>query len=173
MPKTWLSCQKPKSGFHANKTKTWLSCQKSKNLASMPTKQNLVFKKKTWLLCHKIWLSHQTNKNRLPCHKTKFGSHATKSLASMPQNQNLAFTPQKSALMPKTGFHATNKILALMPPKFGFHAISKNQAFRHKIRLSCPKQPFDKRFSQNDNLLIKISNKHSHPTFSYFHQKGI
>ena len=28
MPKTWLSCQKPKSGFHANKTKTWLSCQK-------------------------------------------------------------------------------------------------------------------------------------------------
>ena len=97
-----------KSGFHANKTKLGFQ--------------------KTWLLCHKIWLSRQTNKNRLPCHKTKFGSHATKSLASMPQNQNLAFTPQKSALMPKTGFHATKPKLSFHATKIGFHA---------KNRLSC------------------------------------
>ena len=44
-----------------------------------------------------------------------------KILALMPQKQNLAFTPQKSALMPKTGFHAKQN--------FGFHAI-QNSAFK-------------------------------------------
>ena len=122
----------------------------------MPIKQNLVLKK-TWLLCHKIWLSRQTNKNRLPCHKTKFGSHATKSLASMPQNQNLAFTPQKSALMPKTGFHATKPKLGFHATKIGFHA-KQNFGF-HAIQNSAFK-PSQKSGILPQNLAFKSKNNH-------------
>ena len=137
MPKTWLSCQKPKSGFHANKTKTWLSCQKSKNLASMPTKQNLVFKK----------LGFYATKSGFHAKQTKIGFHATKqNLAPMPQNLWLPchktktwlshhknrLSCQKPAFMP-------NKILAFTPSKIRPSSHLKNQAFCHKIWLSCLK----------------------------------
>jgi len=120
MPKTWLSCQKPKSGFHANKTKTWLSCQKSKNLASMPTKQNLVFKK----------LGFYATKSGFHAKQTKIGFHATKqNLAPMPQNIWLPCHKTKTWLSrhknrlscQKPGFHAKQN--------FGFHAI-QNLAFK-------------------------------------------
>ena len=135
-----------KSGFHANKTKLGFQ--------------------KTWLLCHKIWLSRQTNKNRLPYHKTKFGSHATKSLAPMPQNQNLAFMPQKSALMPKTGFHAKQN-LAFTPQKWlpcqklAFMP-SKTWLSCHKNQLSCQKPGFlpqNLAFMPKNNHLTKDFHK--------------
>lgn len=174
---------------------------KIKNLASMPTKQNLVFKKLGFYATKPGFHAKQT-KDWLPCHKQKIGSHATnKILAPMPQN--LALMPKKKkfgsrATKPKLGFHATKissyakNWLPCNKQNFGSYAtnirlschsklafmpsqksgcLPQNQAFRHKIWPSYPKQPFDKRFSQNDNLLIKFSNKHSNPTFTYFHKK--
>jgi len=175
--KTRLLCQKPgfhaknqnlasmptkqKPGFHAKNQKIWLPCQQnktwfSKNLASMP--QNLAFtpnkqksasmpQNKIWLPCHKIFGFHAT-KPKLGFHATKIGSHAKNRLPCHKQN---------------FGSHAT---------KIRLSCHLKNQAFCHKIWLSCPKQPFDKRFSQNDNLLIKFSNKPFPFNFCLcFHQK--
>ena len=126
----------------------------AKNLAFTPNKQKSpsMPQNKIWLPCHKIFGFHATKpklgfhatkisfytKNRLPCHKQNFGSHAIQNSAFKP-SKNLAFPPQKSAPMPKTGFHAANKILAFTPSKIRPSSHLKNQAFCHKIWLSCLK----------------------------------
>ena len=135
------------------KTKTWLPCQQNKNLAFMPkikksgfhaNKTKLGFQK-TWLLCHKIWPSRQTNKNRLPCHKTKLGFHATKT-GSHAKNR-LSCQTKLGFHATKIGSHAKNRLSCQTKfwlsrhPKFGFQAIKKpgflpqNLAFMPKTTL--------------------------------------
>ena len=122
-----------------------------------------------------------------------FGFHVTKNLALIPQTNFGSLMPQttfgsyatkkkkkkKNAKCKKTkfGFYATQE------KKSGFHAKTKflasiqsqDLAFKPSIQklgllpqnqAFMPKQPLNKGFSTNDNLLIKLPNKHSHFTFT-------
>ena len=145
---------KQKLGFHAKNQKIWLPCQQnktcfSKKLGFYATKSGFHAKQT------KIGF-HATKQNLwLPCHKTKTWLSRHKNRLSC----------QKPAFMP-------NKILAFMPSKIRPASHLKNQAFCHKIWLSCLKttiwqkiftkwQPFDQIFKQTIPIqfLLMFSSK--------------
>ena len=143
MPKIWLSCKKQKIWLPRQQNKNLTFMSKIKNLASMPTKQNLVLKK---LGFYATKSGFHTKQTKIGFYSTKFGSHATKTgfhainktwlsrhknllscqkPASMPQtklwllcHQNSVFTPSKIRLL-------NHKKTKLFATKFGFHAQTK------------------------------------------------
>ena len=114
----------------------------------MPTEQNLVLKKNLASMPQNLAFTPNKQKS----------ASMSQNLAPMPQNlrlsihQILASTPQKSAPIPQTKFWLSRH------PKFGFQAIKK-PGFLPQNLTFMPKNNHLSRFSQNDNLLIKFSNK--------------